>query len=309
MPKLSNFMVWATISCVFLVVIIGAVLISPTFVDTPSSNGAVGALLQKPFENPDDIANSLQTFAIAMGSALTFGLVIGGFLRWILKRPVRIAIRIAVAFCVFLILSVTLVAIFTSITGTLSTGLSSLAFLGALTLAIIQYFYSEWFVIDTVVILVAIGITALLGASLGIIPVIVLLILFSIYDFVAVILSGFMKGLAQGSADLRLPSMFILPYDLGSSYCQSGINFVAEKRDFMVLGTGDLIFPSILAVSVWLRLQNIFAVGAVSLGIILAYSLMFVMLKYYPGKFKFLPGLPFLCSGAILGLVIFQAIS
>jgi presenilin-like A22 family membrane protease len=114
-----------------------------------------------------------------------------------------------------------------------------------------------------------------------------------------------MKNLARGSANLRLPSMFILPYDLKSSYCECGLDF-GGKKNFMIIGTGDFIFPAVLAVSVWLRTQNTFAVCAISLGIILAYSLMFLMLRYYPDKFRLLPGLPFLCSGAILGLVIFN---
>jgi presenilin-like A22 family membrane protease len=133
---------WATMSAVFLVVIIGGVLIAPVFVNTPASGGVVGALLQ---------------------TALAFGLIIGGFLRWILKRPIQIAIRVAVAFCVFLILSVTLVAMFSAAYGTLPTILSLIAFAGAIGLTITQYFYPEWFVLDLVAILVAIGVSALLG--------------------------------------------------------------------------------------------------------------------------------------------------
>ena len=309
MPKLSNFSMWSIMSAVFLMVIIGGVLIAPVFVKTPAGQGIVGALLQKPFNNSEDIGNALQTFGMAMIGALVFGIVVGGFLRWILKRPIRIAIRVAVSACVFLILSVTLVSIFTAAWGILSTELTILAFALALALTAIQYFYPEWYVIDLIAVLVGIGVAALLGASLGILPAVILMILFSIYDFSAVILSKFMKNLAQGSADLRLPSMLVIPYDLKESYRDSGLNLNLKEKNFLILGTGDLIFPAILPISVYLRTQNLFLLAAITFGILWAYTVMFVMIKYYPNKFRLLPGLPFLCGGAIISMLIFNLVT
>lgn len=296
---------WAIIILAFCAVALGAILISPAFSSSAPTTG-VGAMLQKPFDNPDDVGNSVQTFLIAMTGALSIGLVIGGFLRWILKKEVKVAVRVIVSICIAMILGVTLTAA-TAVWLGPDTPLGLwgwVALLVAAILTAIQYVYPEYWVIDVISILAAVGISALIGSSLGIIPAIVLLILFSIYDFIAVMCSGWMKKMAQGSADLKLPSMFILPYNLSTSYISTNLYVGEGRKNFMILGTGDFVFPSVLAVSATLIINNIFVSTGIILGILAAYTVMFAMLKLYPERIKLLPGLPFLCSGAILGLIV-----
>jgi presenilin-like A22 family membrane protease len=300
--KLSLPTMWAIIIAVFCIVALGAIAIAPAFTSTPEEHG-VGSLLQKPFDNPSDIGNSVQTFLIAMGGALAIGLLMGGFLRWILHKEIKVAVRVIVSCCVFLILCVTFAAITTAVLGTLGSYGIGVIFL-ALGITVVQYFYPEYWVIDAISILVAVGISALIGSSMGLVPAMILLCLFSTYDFIAVVCTNFMKNMAQGSSDLKLPSMFILPYDLGTSYIESTVDMCAGKKNFMILGTGDLVFPTVLAVSATQILHNFTITISIIIGILVAYSVMFVMLKCYPQKFKLLPGLPFLCGGAILGLVI-----
>lgn len=299
--RLSPVTMWAIMIAAFCIVVLGATAIAPAFTDTQQEEG-IGALLQKPFDDPNNVGNSVQTFLVAMGGALVLGLLIGGFIRWILKKKIQIAVRVIVAACLFLILSTTFAAIATTLLGSQASLWPVLVV--ALALAVAQYVYPEYWVIDVISILAAVGISALIGSSLGLLPAIILLALFSIYDFVAVLCSGWMKNMAQGSADLKLPSMFILPYDLSTSYRSTTIMMGNQKKNFMILGTGDFIFPAVLAVASVQVLHSTTILGTILLGILAAYTLMFLMLKFYPAKIQLLPGLPFLCSGAVLGLVI-----
>lgn len=301
--RLSPNLMWAIIVVVFWVVAIAAIAIAPAF--TTNTSTGMGAMLQKPFNDPSDISNSTQTFFISMAGAALMGLLLGGFLRWILKKEVKVAVRVIVSICIFLILSVTFVALATTLYGPdiLRTPSSWLLLLPPLVLAGAQYIYPEYWVIDVVSILAAVGISALLGSSLGLVPTIILLTLFSIYDLIAVTATSWMKKMAQGSADLKLPSMFVLPYDLTTSYRHTDIGLDAGKKNFMILGTGDLVFPTVLAVSANIVLQNNIITGSIIFGISVAYTVMFLMLKHYPERFKLLPGLPFLCGGAVLSLI------
>lgn len=301
MTKLSPITMWAIVIAAFCIVAVGAVAVSGAFSTTADDTG-VGAMLQKPFDDKEDVGNSVQTFLIAMVGALLIGLLMGGILRWILKKEVRIAVRVIVSFCVFLVLSVTLAAIGSTLLGPAAIrGLPGiLVLLMAAGITALQYFYPEYWVIDVVSILTAVGISALIGSSLGILPVIILLVLFSIYDFIAVLCSGWMKSMAQGSADLKLPSMFILPYDTTTSYRTGTINMSEGKKSFLILGTGDFIFPTVLVVSAALNIKEPIVTYGIVVGILLAYTVMYAMLKYYPEKIRLLPGLPFLCGGAVL---------
>ena len=50
----------------------------------------------------------------------------------------------------------------------------------------VLYRYPEWYVVDLVGVCIAGGVSALLGISLTVIPVIVLLVLLAIYDAISV---------------------------------------------------------------------------------------------------------------------------
>jgi len=300
--KLGLYSMWAIMAGVFCIVGFGAIAIAPAFTSAPTEG--VGAMLEKPFDNPEDIGNSVQTFLVAMGGALAIGLLMGGFLRWILKKEIKVAVRVIVSICVFMILSVTFAAIATTVWGTSLGPWGWGALAVALVVTVLQYVYPEYWVIDVVSILAAVGISALIGSSLGIVPAVILLILFSTYDFIAVLCTGWMKKMAQGSADLKLPSMFILPYDLRTSYLSSTLNMGDSRKNFLILGTGDLVFPTVLAVSATFAFSNSLVSGSIMICIVVAYSVMYGMLKGYPEKFKLLPGLPFLCGGAIFGMIL-----
>lgn len=81
--------------------------------------------------------------------------------------------------------------------------------------------------------LATIGVGSLLGASIGVLPVIVFLILLGIYDYIAVFKTKHMVVMAKAVAKKNLSFTFALP---------------TPKHQFE-LGTGDLVMPLVFSVS------------------------------------------------------------
>jgi len=138
-------------------------------------------------------------------------------------------------------------------------------------------------VINSMLILTISGIGAFLGASLALIPSLLLLIILSIYDLIAVFGTKHMVKIAENVKG-KFPFMFLIP--------------VGEKS--MGLGTGDLAIPLMFTVSVLkdyaLNNSIITALG----GLIGISSLFF----YVTNKEKVtLPALPPIAIGLIIGFL------
>jgi len=171
------------------------------------------------------------------------------------------------------------------------------------------FVHPEWWVVDILAVIIAVAGASIIGSSFEPLWVIVGLLILSIYDYLAVMRSNLMMNLAKMTTSFRLPSAFILPYDFSSSLIKDGLNFdksvPRDERKFMLLGTGDLLIPTILAVSTGLCI-SLTAGLIVGAGIITSYIVMFVLMFWskYSAKMSFLPGLPFLCSGAIISYLL-----
>lgn len=125
--------------------------------------------------------------------------------------------------------------------------------------------YPEWYVIDTIGFVVCIGVTTIVGVSFGIYPIIILLIIFAIYDVIAVYQTRHMIALAEGVLDQKLPALFIIPKEKGFSYIESKSwkNLDDTKgRQAYIIGMGDIVFPSAMVVS-----ASVFLTGTKVLGV------------------------------------------
>ncbi|MDP6670586.1 MAG: presenilin family intramembrane aspartyl protease [archaeon] len=80
------------------------------------------------------------------------------------------------------------------------------------------------------------GVGVLIGISLGVVPVIIFLILLTIYDFIAVFKTKHMIVLAKGISKKNLAFTFALPSK--------------ELKHQFELGTGDMVMPLTFAVAV-----------------------------------------------------------
>jgi len=184
----------------------------------------------------------------------------------------------------------------------------SIAAVVSIALTALLMLYPEWYVIDISGVLVATGATAIFGVSLAIIPTLILLVLLAIYDFISVYKTKHMVKLAEGVMDLKLPIMFVVPRRWGYQYRQaSGKIEPGQEREAYFMGLGDAVMPSMLAVSAnaFLKAPGIWFISYPALGAMIGTLLSYGVLMYIVATVKKpQAGLPFLCTGAIVGFLI-----
>ena len=182
---------------------------------------------------------------------------------------------------------------------------SSITAAAILIVALIKH--PEWYIIDLCGIIVGVGSIGIFGISLSVFLVIVLLIGLSIYDAISVYKTKHMIDLADAVMDLKLPVMMVIPKIRSYSLLKEtkGIKEKLEEneeREAFFLGLGDIVMPGILVVSAF---QNIPENGLlVALSVMIGTLVGFAVLMSVVIKGKPQAGLPYLCSGAILGYVV-----
>lgn len=189
----------------------------------------------------------------------------------------------------------------------------SLSVLLAIILTFSLYKYPEWYLVDSIGIIIGAGIAGIFGMSFGILPVFILLIILAVYDFISVYKTKHMISLASGVMKMKVPVILVVPKKLSYSFKEEeGILQKVKKkkkRDAMFIGLGDIIIPGILPVSASLYLPSLF-VGNFYAPILVALSctvgalLGMVILMRFVLKGNPQAGLPLLNSGTILGYVI-----
>jgi len=81
--------------------------------------------------------------------------------------------------------------------------------------------YPEWYVIDTAGVIMGAGAAGIFGISLGLLPVLILLVVLAVYDAISVYRTKHMLDLASGVMDLRIPVVFVIPTTLSYSFLAS----------------------------------------------------------------------------------------
>ncbi|MEY4744947.1 MAG: hypothetical protein RL272_892 [Candidatus Parcubacteria bacterium] len=188
------------------------------------------------------------------------------------------------------------------------TGIGSLvyAYLGApgavllTALAVLMYYGSRSvLVFDVLLVLGSAGIAENLGASMGPIGVAVILAILAAYDIVAVYVTKHMVAMAESLLRRRVFFAMILPERPGGFLLP--VTEAVPGAGFVFLGTGDVILPALLVVSV-ARL-SVAAAVTVSAGALIgaaALHLLFLTQKVR----RPMPALPPIAAGALLGFVL-----
>ena len=230
------------------------------------------------FENPDDPLNPIIFFFIIIAfTALILALFkFGG------QKLVYFVMLAAVAITIYYVLVVILPYAFIPEIGTLA-------------LAILLYKYPEWYVLDATGLIIGGGAAAIFGISLGILPVLLLMIILAVYDAISVYKTKHMVSLAESVIELRLPILFVLPRNWSFSLMRGD-----EMEDGFYMGRGDAIIPSVLVVSSFVTYEF----AAPTLGALVGTLAGYAVLSTIAGRGKPHAGLPFLNSGAILGFVM-----
>jgi len=167
--------------------------------------------------------------------------------------------------------------------------------------------YPEWYVIDICGIMIGVGAIGILGISLSIFLVIVLLIGLAAYDAMSVYKTKHMIDLADTVLYLKLPVILVIPKIRKYSLIKETKSLKEklkkdEERDAFFMGLGDVIMPGVLVASTF---HNITTNGLlIALSVMLGTLLGFVVLMTSVIKGKPQAGLPYLCSGAILGYLV-----
>ena len=189
--------------------------------------------------------------------------------------------------------------------------------------------HSEWYVVNTVGVLVGAGVITMLGVTFVPPLVIVFMIAAAVYDAWAVYRSRHMLELADTMIGLRLPILLVAPQKRDYSFIEDSEGYgegqfseerpepapkaarPAESsstastggRDAMFMGLGDVIFPGMLVLSAvqYIGGAEGLLVGLTTLiGGLAGYA--FLMRAVSTGRAQ--AGLPLLNGGSILGYVI-----
>jgi presenilin-like A22 family membrane protease len=259
--------------------------------------GSFEATGMEAFENPDDPTNIIIFFIIMLAVTLTI-LLIAKFWK---KEFIQIIILGSIAYTAFFVFYIILSTIFIPVIA-LSIGIAAAAVLIAILIK-----YPEWYVINLCGIIVGVGSIGLFGVSLNIFLVIILLIGLAVYDAISVYKTKHMIDLADAVMDLKLPVMMVVPKKRNYSLLgeKKGLKEKIEEkeeREAFFLGLGDIVMPGILVVSVYQNAASnalLLAISVIAGTLIGFAALMAVVMKGKPQA-----GLPYLCSGAILGYVI-----
>lgn len=153
--------------------------------------------------------------------------------------------------------------------------------------------YTKWY--NNILLALAIaGAGGIIGLSLGIIPVIVLLILLAVYDIISVFVTKHMITLADMIIKKKISLLFLLP---------------TKKREYK-LGGGDLVIPALVSSSLfallikkYTLLQTLIPIVAIWVASIAGLFITFYILDKHI-KEKALPALPIQVVLMIIVIVI-----
>ncbi len=167
----------------------------------------------------------------------------------------------------------------------------------------------EWYVVNLVGIFMATGVALIFGMALGLVPIIIFLSAFAIYDAISVYKTKHMVALADNVIEYKLPALFVIPAkdDYSFKKTKSIKNKDGAKkrkksmeREAYYMGYGDVLVPGILVVAAAANFGIL--AGIITLaGAVAAMFLLTAMVN--SGKPQ--PGLPYLNAGAFAGFLLY----
>ena len=203
-------------------------------------------------------------------------------------------------------------------------------------LMILLHLYPEWYVVNTVGVLVGAGVITLLGVSFVPVLIIVFMLAAAVYDHWAVNSSKHMLELADTMIKNKLPVLLVAPKEKGYSFIEEEDSVMNSEtpedvdwddpvphikpkegsRDALFMGLGDVIFPGMLVISAvsWLpevgpEIGTIFGTMhagplVVGLGTLAGGLAGYVALMTQVARGEAQAGLPLLNGGSILGYLV-----
>jgi len=184
----------------------------------------------------------------------------------------------------------------------------------------------EWYIVNTVGVLVGAGVIVMLGVTFVPTLIVIFMVLAAIYDAWAVYRSKHMLDLADTMIGLNLPILLVAPQESGYSmldekdsirppeaHTEAPVQINSESKpkqvvkrkkpkEAMFMGLGDVIFPGMLVISC----VNYISDSGLAIGIsaLIGGLVGYIVLMTYVASGRPQAGLPLLNGGAILGYII-----
>ena len=184
----------------------------------------------------------------------------------------------------------------------------------------------EWYIVNTVGVLVGAGVIVMLGVTFVPTLIVIFMVLAAIYDAWAVYRSKHMLDLADTMIGLNLPILLVAPQESGysmldekdsirpseskeevsvESNAESSPKQVVKRKkpkEAMFMGLGDVIFPGMLVISC----VNYISESGLAVGIsaLIGGLIGYLVLMTYVASGRPQAGLPLLNGGAILGYIV-----
>ncbi|MEM5782117.1 MAG: presenilin family intramembrane aspartyl protease [Candidatus Aenigmatarchaeota archaeon] len=143
------------------------------------------------------------------------------------------------------------------------------------------------------------GVGALLGASLGIIPSIVFILILSCYDFISVFITKHMVHMAKAITERPTSFTVAMPHKF-KKLTYVAIKNAKKKVHVFQLGVGDMVIPLMFSVSVLNKFSLINSLATIA-GSTLA---LFCLIYFLSKKPTPMPALPFITFGTFFGFLI-----
>lgn len=282
-----------------------AVEIGALFLSLPVQASGITA-----FEDPSSYENPF----IFIGILLVFTVFLLILIKYNLKRVIAAVIGLSI-FATFCYIYAALVYAGMGATDAATIIVAVLAVLSTLLL----YWYPEWYVIDSLGILIGAGIASIFGVSLEVLPVVLLLLILAVYDAISVYKTKHMITLAEGVVDLKTPILFVIPKRRDYSFIKEGFGKISSEegddtaggkgseRAAFIIGMGDMIMPAILVVSANVFLQGAKIGGIINLpalGAMIGSVAGILVLLHFVMSGRPQAGLPPINGGTILGFLV-----
>ncbi len=145
------------------------------------------------------------------------------------------------------------------------------------------------------------GVGAVLGASLGIFPCILLMVFLSIYDYISVFITRHMVFIGRKLVRSSSAMVISAPSDLRAFLSSKDLPPEEVSKRMLHLGGGDIVVPLMFTVSVFSSYGVISSLSVIASS---AGGLALLMLYLSKRPEVTLPGLPFICSGCLLGFFL-----
>ncbi|MCX6813354.1 MAG: presenilin family intramembrane aspartyl protease [Candidatus Azambacteria bacterium] len=177
------------------------------------------------------------------------------------------------------------------------------AFIFSLFLIFLYIIWPRVWFHNLILILTLPGIAALLGASLNPWTTVLILIIMSVYDYVAVYKTKHMVRMAKAMISGRAIFAMIFPEHWHGF--KSHLNEAHPGEGFMMLGTGDFVFPLIMVASAY-------TISPVAAWLVFSFALIGLLLMhliFVSQKIRRpMPALPPLAAFAIIGFLMAVAL-